>query len=49
MKEDLEYDLKTEKMIVESVTTKLSGSSSDGIGQIPISVELKGSTNIVWK
>jgi hypothetical protein len=43
------YDLKTEKMIVESVTTKLSGSSSDGIGQIPISVELKGSTNIVWK
>lgn len=43
------YDLKTEKMLEESVTTKLSGSSSNGIDLIPISVELKGSTTIDWK
>lgn len=43
------YDVKTEKMLTESVTTKLSGSSSNGMDQIPISVELKGTTIIDWK
>lgn len=43
------YDLGTAKMIAEVVTTKLSGSSSNGIDIIPLSIELKASSSLSWK
>lgn len=43
------YEVRSAKMISESVTTKLSGSSTNGTDVIPVSIELKASTNIQWK
>lgn len=43
------YDLSSAKMITEIVTTKLSGSSSNGTDIIPLSIELKASSSLSWK
>lgn len=43
------YNLHTAKMISESVSTKLSGSSSNGIDIIPLSIELKAASTVSWK
>lgn len=43
------YEIRSAKMISESVTTKLSGSSTNGTDVIPVSIELKASSHIQWK
>lgn len=43
------YSISTAKMVSESVSTKLSGSSSNGVDIIPLTIELKESSSIVWK
>lgn len=43
------YDLNAAKMISESVSTKLSGSSNNGTDIIPLSIELKATSIVSWK
>lgn len=43
------YDLMVGKMVSESVTTKLSGSSNNGIDIVPITIDLKGNTSVSFK
>jgi len=43
------YDLIVGKMVSESVTTKLSGSSNNGTDIVPITIELKGNTSVSFK
>ncbi|WP_439506719.1 hypothetical protein [Sediminibacterium sp.] len=43
------YDLLIGKMISESVTTKLSGSSNNGTDIVPITIELKGNSLVSFK
>lgn len=43
------YEVSSAKMISELVTTKLSGTSSNGSDVIPVSIELKASSLIDWK
>ncbi len=43
------YEVSSAKMITETVTIKLSGSSSNGSDVVPVSIELKASSSIEWK
>lgn len=43
------YDLNASKMISESVSTKLSGSSNNGTDIIPLTIELKSTSIVSWK
>lgn len=43
------YDLNTAKMLSESVSTKLSGSSNNGTDIIPLTIELKATSVVSWK
>jgi len=43
------YDLNASKLLSESVSTKLSGSSNNGTDIIPLTIELKSTSIVSWK